>query len=68
MKVIEHDLFKLLVDLLLLSEDDITFPLNSCRLQFRILQNVGNDINGDRNILSEALCIVHGLLARSVRI
>jgi hypothetical protein len=37
MKVIEYNFFELLVDLLLLSKDDITFPLNSCRLQFGIL-------------------------------
>jgi len=66
MKMIEYDLFKLLVNLLLFSKDNISFPLNSCRLELRILENVGNDVHGNRNILSEALCIVHGLLARSV--
>jgi hypothetical protein len=66
MKMIKDDLFKLLVNLLLLSKNDITLSLNGWRLEFRILKNVGNDINGNRNILSEALCIVHCLLARSV--
>jgi len=51
MKMIKDDLFKLLVNLLLLSKNDITFSLNSCRLEFRILKNVGNDINGNRDIL-----------------
>ena len=66
--MIEDDLFCLFIDLLLLPENDITFPLDSRRLELRVLQNVADDVHGGGHILAEALGIVHRLLAGGVRV
>ena len=44
-KVVEDDLLELLVDLLLLTEDDIALTLDGRFIQFRILQDVGKDLD-----------------------
>jgi hypothetical protein len=48
--------------------DDIPFPLYGSILQFRVLQNIGNDIERGRYVLAEAFGKVHCLLMRRVRV
>lgn len=44
-KVVEDDLLELLVDLLLLTKDDIALTLDGRFVQFGILQDVGEDLD-----------------------
>ena len=63
MKVVKDNFFKLFIDLLLLTYDDIPFSLNRAILQLRVLQNVRDDVDGDGDILSETLGVIDGLFA-----
>lgn len=65
-QVVEDDLLVLLVNLLLLPQDDVPLPLNSRLLQLGVLQDVGDDVDGLVNVLTERLGVVDGLLARGV--
>lgn len=67
-EVIENNLFQLLVNLLLLPQDDISFPFNSATIELRVLENVADNIDRLRNILAEALGIVDSLLPRGIGI
>lgn len=64
--MVENDLLSLLVNLLLLPQDNVPLPLNSSRLELGVLENVADDVHGGRDVLPEALGVVHGLLARGV--
>jgi len=66
--MIKHNLLKLLVHLLLFSKNNITFSLNRSVLKFRILKDIGNDVNSFRNVLPKALGIIHSLFTRRVRV
>ena len=68
MQVVEHDLLHLLVHLLLLPQDDIPLALNRRGLESRVLENVADVVNAGADVLGEALGVVHGLLARRVRV
>ena len=65
-QVVKDDLFQLLVDLFLLSENDIPLPLDRVLFQLRVLQNVRDDADGAGNVLLERLGVVDGLFTRSV--
>jgi hypothetical protein len=67
-QVVKDDFLILLVHLLLLPQNHIPLPLNRRRLQLRVLQNVGNDVDGLVHVLSEGLCVVHGLFAGGVSV
>jgi len=67
-EMIKHDLLVLLVNLLLLTQDDIAFALNGTSFELGVLEDVGDDVDGLRDILAEALGVVNRLLTRSVRI
>ena len=66
MKVIEDDLLKLLVNLLLLAEDHVPLPLDGARLELRVLQDVRDDVDSGTDVLAECLGVVDGLLSGSV--
>ena len=66
MQVIEDNLLHLLVHLLLFSQNNVSFPLDCRSLQFRVLQNVGDDVDGLVDVLAEALGVVDGLLSGRV--
>lgn len=68
MKVVKDDLLKLLVHLLLLPEDNVTFPLNRTRLELRPRQDVGDDVHRLGDVLPERLGIVDSLLAGGVSV
>ena len=68
MKVIENNLFQLLVDLLLLPKDDIPLTLNSRAIKLRVLKDITNNINRLSHIFPEALRIINGLFPRGVGI
>lgn len=53
MEVVEYDFFRHFVDLFLLSEDDISLPLDSGFFQFRVLQYIRDDIDCLGHVLSE---------------
>ena len=61
-QVVEDDLLELLVDLLLLTQDHITLPLDRGGLQLGVLEDVGQDVNGLRNVRVEGLGVVDGVL------
>lgn len=66
MQVIKYDFLILLVNLFLLPQDDIPFPLNGRRLELRVLQNVRDDVYCLVDVLAERLGVVDGLLSRGV--
>lgn len=61
MKVVEDNFFKLFVDFLLLAKDNISLALNRSILKLGVLKNVADDIDGNGNVLAEALGVVNGL-------
>lgn len=65
-EVVEDNLLELLVDLLLLTENDIALALDGGLLKLGVLENVGDDVDDGRDILVECLGVVNGLLTRSV--
>lgn len=66
MQMIEDNFFKLLVDFLLLTEDDISLALNRSILKLGVLKYIADDVNGNRDILAEALGIVNSLFTRGI--
>jgi len=66
--MIKHHFLVLLVNLDLFTQNDIPLALNFGLLQFRVLQDIRDDIHGLGDILPERLGIVDRLLARGVRI
>jgi hypothetical protein len=44
------------------------FALNGAALELGVLEDIGDDVNGLRDVLMEALGVVDHLLMRSVRI
>ena len=68
MEMVKDDLLVLLVDLLLLTQDDVTLALDGAGLELGVLEDVGDDVDGLRDVLAEALGVVDRLLARGVRV
>lgn len=66
--MIEYNLLKLLVDLLLLSKNNITFPLNGSVLELGVLQDIRDDVDCNRNVFSKAFRIVNSLFPRRIRV
>jgi hypothetical protein len=66
--MIKDDLFQLFIDLLLFSQDHITFSLDCSGLKLRVLQDIADDVNCGGHILAEALGIIDRLFARRIRI
>ena len=46
MEMIEDNLFDLLVNLFLLSKDDVSFALDRLRLELGILKDIGENVDG----------------------
>jgi hypothetical protein len=65
-QVVEDNLLKLLVDLLLLAEDDITLALDGLGLELGVLEDVGEDVDGGGDVVVEGLGVVDGVLALSL--
>lgn len=66
--MVEDHLLHLLVDLLLLPKNHITLPLNRGIVQFRVLEDVADDVDRLSNVFAEALRVVDGLLPGGVRV
>lgn len=62
-QVVEYNLFELLVNLLLFPENNITLAFNGGALELRVLENVGENIDGGRDIGVEGLGVVDSVLA-----
>lgn len=58
MQVVKDDLLELLVNLLLLTQNHVSLTLDSSGLQLRVLQDIGEDVNGFGDIVVERLGIV----------
>ena len=68
MQVVEYNFLHLLVHLLLLTENHVALPLNRRVLEFRVLEDVADDVYRLPYVLAEALRVIHGLFTRRVRI
>src|SRR6267142_3488794 len=66
--MVEHDLLILLVNLLLLTYDDVAFALDGTAFELGVLKDVGDDVDGLGDVLAEGLGIVDRLLMRGVHI
>jgi len=62
-QVVEDDLLHLLLDLLRLTENDITLPLDGALLELGVLKDVLQDVDALGNVLVEGLGKVDGVLA-----
>jgi hypothetical protein len=62
-KVVEDNLLKLLLNLLRLAEDDVSFALDGSLLKLGVLKDVGEDIDGLGNVGVEGFSEVDCLLA-----
>lgn len=49
-EVIKDNLFQLLVNLFLFTEDHIPLPFDCARVKFRVLEDIGQDVNGFRDV------------------
>jgi len=48
--VVKNNFLELLVDLLLFTEDNITFTLNSLLVELGVLEDIGEDVDGLGNV------------------
>ena len=62
-KVIKDNLLELLLNLLSLAEDDITFPLNGGGIELGVLEDVLQDVDALGHVLVQGLGEVDGVLA-----
>lgn len=62
-QVVEDNFLKLLVNLLLLAQDDVALALDGGRLELRVLEDIGKDVDSLGNISVEGLGVVDGVLA-----
>lgn len=62
-QVVKNNLLKLLVNLLLLAQDDVALALDGGRLELRVLEDIGKDVDSLGNIGVERLGVVDGVLA-----
>lgn len=67
-QVVEDDLLKLLVNLLLLAQDHIALTLNGASLELGVLKDISEDIDGLGDIVVEGLGVVDGVLALRVEL
>src|SRR5258708_29778414 len=68
MEVIKDNFLVLLIDFLLLPQDNITLPRDCRGFKLGVLQEITDDVHSGRNVFTERLGIVKGLLARGVSI
>lgn len=62
-QVVEDNLLKLLVNLLLLAKNDVALALNGLGVELGVLENVGKDVDGVGDVRVEGLGVVDGVLA-----
>lgn len=69
-EVVEDNLLELLINLLLLAQDHIALTLNGTGLQSRVLEDVGEDVDGLGDVGVEGFGVVDGVfpLVESVRL
>jgi hypothetical protein len=61
-QVIEHNFLQLLVYLLRLSQDNVTLALNGLRLEFGVLENIGEDVDGRGYVCVKCLGVIDSVL------
>lgn len=68
MQMIEDYLLQIALHFLHFTQNDGSLACNFSLAQFRVLNNIGQNLNSFGNILGQTLGIEHGLLARCVRV
>jgi hypothetical protein len=61
--MIKHHFFQLLFDFFLFSEDDISFALDGCGFELRVLENVGEDVDSLGDVGVEGFGVVDSVFA-----
>lgn len=64
-QVVEDNLLKLLVDLLLFTKDNVSLPLDGLGIELRVLQDIREDVDGGGYVVVEGLGVVDGVFALS---
>ena len=67
-QVVKDNLVELLLDLLGLAQDHVTFPLNGRRLELGVLEDIGEDVDALGHIVVEGPGEVDGVLALYSRV
>jgi hypothetical protein len=62
-QVVEDDFLHLLVHLFLFAEDDVALALDGLGVELRVLQDVGEDVDGSGDVVVERLGVVDGVFA-----
>ena len=65
-EVVKNDLLKLLVNLLLLTQDHVTLTLNGGGLKLGVLEDIGENVDGLGDIVIESLGVVDSVFALRV--
>jgi len=63
MEVIKDDFLELAVDFLLLTDDDVSLPLNGTVFELGVLDDVGKDLDGLGGVILEGFGVVDGVFA-----
>ena len=66
-EVVEDNLLKLLINLLLLAQDNITLTLDGSGFELGVLEDIGQNVDGLGDIVVEGLGVVDGVLALKKR-
>jgi len=66
MQVVKDNFLKLLIHLFLLPKDDVAFAFDGLRVELGVLEDIGKDVDGLRDIGVEGLGIVDGILALQI--
>jgi hypothetical protein len=64
-EVVEHDFLELLVHLFLLTENDVALAFDGLGVEFRVLQDIGENVDGGGDVVVERLGVVDGIFALS---
>ena len=64
--MVEDDFLQLLVHLFLLTQNHVSLPFDRARLEFAVLKDVGEDVDGGWDVVVEGFGVVDGVFSAGV--